>query len=92
MVKIMMMLMLMMVFHVVCVLQDYIDATYRSREEWILSSVLADDDIVLERNMFPYNTPKVRKRMRMRMMMMMTIMMTRGGRDDDDVDDEEGGG
>lgn len=36
---------------------DYIDAKYASREEWIKSSVLAKDDIVLEPNMFPYNTP-----------------------------------
>jgi hypothetical protein len=38
--------------------QDYIDATYPSREEWINRSVLADADILLEPNMFPYNTPQ----------------------------------
>ncbi|KAM3574102.1 hypothetical protein VYU27_003912 [Nannochloropsis oceanica] len=37
---------------------DYIDATYASREEWILQSVLHEEDIVLEDNKFPYNTPK----------------------------------
>ncbi|EWM21015.1 hypothetical protein Naga_100081g23 [Nannochloropsis gaditana] len=37
---------------------DYIDATYASREEWILQSVLPRDEIVLEENKFPYNTPK----------------------------------
>lgn len=37
---------------------DYIDATYASREEWILQSVLHKEDIVLEDNKFPYNTPK----------------------------------
>lgn len=34
--------------------QDYIDATYASREEWILQSVLPRDEIVLEENKFPY--------------------------------------
>jgi len=38
--------------------QDYIDATYASREEWILQSVLHEQEIVLEDNKFPYNTPK----------------------------------
>lgn len=39
-------------------MQDYIDANHTSREEWINRSVLADADILLEPNMFPYNTPR----------------------------------
>lgn len=37
--------------------QDYIDAMYSSREDWIMESVLSVDEIVLEPNMFPYDTP-----------------------------------
>lgn len=37
--------------------QDFVDATYRSREERILLTVLKDDDTVMERNPFPYLTP-----------------------------------
>ena len=37
---------------------DRIDATYDSREAWIWQSVLHEAEVVLEPNMFPYNTPK----------------------------------
>jgi hypothetical protein len=38
---------------------DFLDANFRSREQVILSSVLDDlaNPIVLEPNMFPYDTP-----------------------------------
>jgi len=41
-----------------CPFQDHIDAMYTSREDWIMESVLSVDDVVIEPNMFPYNTPK----------------------------------
>lgn len=37
---------------------DRIDAAYPSREAWIWQSVLHAAEVVLEPNMFPYNTPR----------------------------------
>lgn len=37
---------------------DFVDANYSSREERILSTVLANDDTILELNPFPYKTPR----------------------------------
>jgi len=36
---------------------DYLDTCFNSREEVILATVLDKDSIVLEPNMFPYDTP-----------------------------------
>jgi len=36
---------------------DRIDANWTSREDLILQTTLRDEDVVLERNMFPYDTP-----------------------------------
>jgi len=38
--------------------QDYVDANYASREERILQTTLLIEDIVLELNPFPYQTPE----------------------------------
>jgi len=36
---------------------DWIDATFKSREKLVLKTVLNDSSIILEPNMFPYDTP-----------------------------------
>ena len=36
---------------------DWIDATFKSREKLVLNTVLNDSSIILEPNMFPYDTP-----------------------------------
>ena len=36
---------------------DWIDATFKSREKLVLNTVLNDTNILLEPNMFPYDTP-----------------------------------
>jgi len=37
---------------------DWVDTTCKSREKLVLDTVLMDSDIILEPNMFPYDTPQ----------------------------------